>query len=502
LNEVTAIAAGSEFSVALKRDGTVVAWGRAGSRVVPTGLNGVVAISALGTLNGGQFALALKSDGKVVGWGANGEGQLNVPPNLENVVAIAAGGFHGLALKSDGTIVSWGSATGRKTITPPGLPRSVAIAASQQSSFALTGTSFQVLQQPEAQSILAGQSAVLRVEAQAASPVAYQWRKDNVNIPGATASTLTLPAAGVADAGNYDVVFTVAGANFPSAGARLIVTTGNEVEVSRIANLSIRTSAGTGASTLIVGFAIGGPNTTGTKPLLVRGVGPTLSTFGVTGALTDPKLELYGTNAVKLFDNDNWNASDAATFATAGAFPLVNGSRDAALYNNAMVSGSYSAQLSGVGTSNGIVLAEIYDVSPSATFTGSTPRLVNVSARTLSGAGADVLIAGFVIAGPTPKTVIIRGIGPTLGIFGVTGVLTDPKLELFDSATVKIQENDNWGGTAALADAFDAVGAFRLDPASRDAALLATLPPGSYTVQVTGVGGALGVALVEIYDVL
>jgi hypothetical protein len=293
----------------------------------------------------------------------------------------------------------------------------------------------------------------------------------------------------------------VAGTRFTSAGGRLIVTTGNEVEVSRIANLSIRTSAGTGASTLIVGFAIGGANTTGTKPLLVRGVGPTLGTFGVTGTLIDPKLEVYSAGLVKLFENDNWNASDADTFASVGAFPLTGSSRDAALYNNAMPAGSYSAQLSGVGTSNGIVLAEIYDVSPGAAFTGGTPRLVNVSARTRSGAGANVLIAGFVIAGPTPKTVVIRGIGPTLGVFGVTGVLNDPKLELFDGATVKIQENDNWGGTAPLTTAFEAVGAFRLDPASRDAALLATLPPGSYTVQVTGVGGALGVALVEIYDV-
>jgi hypothetical protein len=375
------------------------------------------------------------------------------------------------------------------------------IAASQRASFAVTGTNFKVLQQPEAQSILAGQSAVLRIEAQADSALAYQWRKDNVNIPGATSSTLTLPAAGLTDAGNYDVVFTVAGTSFTSAGGRLIVTTGTEVEVSRIANLSIRTAAGTGASTLIVGFSIGGANTAGTKPLLVRGVGPTLGTFGVTGTLTDPKLEVYSAASVKLFENDNWNASDAATFVAVGAFPLTGGSRDAALFNTAMPSGSYSAQLSGVGTSSGIVLAEIYDVSPSTTFTERTPRLVNVSARTLSGTGANVLIAGFVIAGPTSKTVVIRGIGPTLGVFGVTGVLTDPKLELFDSATVKIQENDNWGGTAPLTAAFDAVGAFRLDATSRDAAMLATLPPGSYTVQVTGVGGALGVALIEIYDV-
>jgi hypothetical protein len=276
---------------------------------------------------------------------------------------------------------------------------------------------------------------------------------------------------------------------------------GNEIEVSRIANLSIRTAAGTGGSTLIVGFVIGGADTAGTKPLLVRGIGPTLGAFGVTGTLTDPKLELYSGSAVKILENDNWLAGDSATFASVGAFPLVTGSRDAALYNNGLTSGSYSAQISGVGTAPGIALAEIYDASLGSTFTRTTPRLVNVSARTQSGGGASVLIAGFVIAGPTPKTLIIRGIGPTLGAFGVPGVLQDPKLELFDSQSVKVQENDNWGGTAALIGAFDSVGAFRLDPTSRDAALLATLPPGSYTAQVAGVGDTAGVALVEIYDV-
>jgi hypothetical protein len=436
-----------------------------------------------------------------VAWGVNLNGQTNVPADLDNVVAIAAGGFHALALKSNGTVVAWGSETGRKTTVPDGLPRVVAIAASQQASFALSGTAFSVSQQPQPQSVLAGAATQLKVEAQAGAPIAYQWRKNGVIIPNATTATLTFAATAPADSGSYDVIFTVAGNTFSSATAQVIIATGNEVAVSRIANLSIRTSAGTGGSTLIVGFVIGGPNTSGTKPLLVRGVGPTLNSFGVTGVLTDPKLEIYSAAAVKLFENDNWNVSDAATFANVGAFPLVTGSRDAALYNVAMIPGSYSVQLSGVGATTGIALAEIYDAAPGTTFTATTSRLVNVSARAVSGSGANVLIAGFVIAGPTPKTVLIRGIGPTLGVFGVTGVLADPKLELFDGANVKVQENDNWGGVASLTSAFDAVGAFRLDPASRDAALLATLKPGNYTAQITAVSGATGIALVEIYDI-
>jgi len=91
---------------------------------VPEGLNRVVAIAA-----GSYHSLALKSDGTVVAWGWNVFGQSTVPGGLSNVVAIAAGGEHSLALKSDGTVAAWGSnATGESTV-PAGLNGVVAIAA-------------------------------------------------------------------------------------------------------------------------------------------------------------------------------------------------------------------------------------------------------------------------------------------------------------------------------------------------------------------------------------
>ncbi|MFN5927759.1 MAG: RCC1 domain-containing protein, partial [Roseiflexaceae bacterium] len=96
---------GGSHSLALKANGTVVAWGlnSSGQSNVPSGLSNVVAIAA-----GGSHSLALKSDGTVVAWGYNGSGQSSVPSGLSNVVAIAAGGSHSLALKSDGTVVGWG----------------------------------------------------------------------------------------------------------------------------------------------------------------------------------------------------------------------------------------------------------------------------------------------------------------------------------------------------------------------------------------------------------
>ncbi len=125
-------------------------------------------------------------------------------------------------------------------------------------------------------------------------------------------------------------------------------------------------------------------------------------------------------------------------------------------------------------------------------------RLSNVSVRTSAG-GADTLITGFTI-GPGPnKTILVRAVGPTLGAFGVAGTLSDPKLELYNSSSVKIAENDNW--SIADSAAFSAVGAFALAANSKDASLVTTLAPGSYTAQVSGVAGASGVALVEVYEV-
>ena len=129
--------------------------------------------------------------------------------------------------------------------------------------------------------------------------------------------------------------------------------------------------------------------------------------------------------------------------------------------------------------------------------------LRNLSSRGQVGTGTNVLVAGFVVGGTTPKQVLIRAIGPSLTQFGITGALADPYLQLFGgtSGTAQIASNDNWGGTTALYNASTAVGAFPLSPTGLDSVLLATLAPGNYTAQVSGVGGVTGTALVELYDV-
>ncbi len=144
----------------------------------------------------------------------------------------------------------------------------------------------------------------------------------------------------------------------------------------------------------------------------------------------------------------------------------------------------------------------------------STTRLVNISSRANVGNGGNVSITGFVIAGNTAETVLIRGVGPSLSQFGITGVLAAPRLTFYDSNGVAIATNIGWGtdptlGTspalsivqAATASVMSSVGAFALPAGSADCAMLVTLPPGAYTAQVNGANSTSGIALVEIYEV-
>ena len=353
--------------------------------------------------------------------------------------------------------------------------------------------------QPQSITVAAGNTAVLSVGS-TGSGRSYQWRKNGALIAGAIGPSYIVTRAQVADAGNYTVDISNVSGTVTSAPATLnVITTDN---VGRITNLAIRSQAGTGAQTLIVGVAIGGAGTVGTKPVLLRAVGPTLGIFGVPGILVDPKLELFS-GSTKINENDDWagNAQILSAASAVGAFALSSpASKDAALYNPAFASGSYSVQITGGGGATGVALAEIYDATAPGAYGPATPRLTNVSARTQVGTGGDILIAGFTIGGLTAKTVLLRAVGPTLGAFGVPGPLADPKLELF-SGTAKINENDDWGGATFTAATFLSVGAFPLVATSKDAVLLVTLAPGGYTAQVTGVGATTGVALIEVYEV-
>lgn len=217
------------------------------------------------------------------------------------------------------------------------------------------------------------------------------------------------------------------------------------------------------------------------------------------GSLDDPRIELFA-GAGKTGENDNWggSATIANAMAAVGAFAYAEPtSRDAAVALF-VASGDNSVKVTALGNGTGTVIAEIYDATPAAGFTGTTPRLVNVSVLRPLGTGFTI---GFVVGGSGIRNVLVRAIGPTLGAapFNVVGVVADPQILLYSGQNV-VASNDNWGGGATLGSAFSAVGAFSLPAASRDAAVVASVNPGSYTVQVSGVGGATGIVLVEIYE--
>jgi hypothetical protein len=272
-------------------------------------------------------------------------------------------------------------------------------------------------------------------------------------------------------------------------------------DIEKLINISTRSQTGTATNTLIAGFVISGDQK---KTVLVRAIGPTLgSAFGVGGVLSAARLEIFRGSTSIAVGND-WGAASNATAigaaaARVGAFALANNSRDACLLLD-LDPGAYSAVVTGQGGVSGVSLVEVYDAT-----NGPIPRnqrIINIATRATAGTGDNSLIAGFVISGSVPKRVLIRGVGPTLSAFGLTGVLARPELSVNSGATV-LAQNAGWGTSpdaAAIAAGSAQVGAFAFGATSQDAALIIYLSPGAYTAQVSGVGGTTGVALIEVYE--
>jgi hypothetical protein len=290
---------------------------------------------------------------------------------------------------------------------------------------------------------------------------------------------------------------------------------------AHLINLSARALVGTGQQTLVAGFTV-----TGSVPLqlLVRGVGPALTTFGVPDALPDPALSLFDPSSTVIATDTGWNdafvpgpsgagatvqAAASSVFNDVFAFPLPDGSADSALLATVPSGNSFTAQVSGVGDATGIGLVELYDTAAG----NSGSALSNLSARASVGTGANVAVVGFSISGTSSETVLLRGIGPTLGQYGFPGALANPQLVLFDSQDQVVASNTGWGNAVQMGSSAVAAGiasataqimsgayAFALPANSADCALVASLPPGTYTAQLSGVNGATGVGLLEVYD--
>jgi hypothetical protein len=310
------------------------------------------------------------------------------------------------------------------------------------------------------------------------------------------------------------------GLGSPNVDNLISVLSGATRASQRLLDISNRAQVQTGQNIVIGGFVIGGSGAS--KSVLVRSVGPGLTTYGVTGVLNQPSVSVYDSSGLVIATDTGWsnapvagNSAVAATFRqattadmnSAGAFPLNAGSADSAIVLT-LPPGAYSAQASGVGGTSGVALTEVYDLSP-----GTPQTLVNIAARCFVGTGSSIAISGMVISGNTPAQVLIRGVGPALTSFGISGALAQPSITLEDSTGTNIVSDTGWGnplvvGTSTVAASYrlataadmTKAGAFSLNPGSADSAMVVTLPPGTYTVELSGVGSSTGTGLAEIYQ--
>ena len=452
-------------------------------------------------------AVTIQADGKFLVGGTftsfNGTAvsrlaRLNADGSLDSTFGAAGGsssGINAITIQSDGNILLGGSigslqgATPNRPVwrlfsnvvasaSPPSITSVATVGGVQGAAFSFSVTASNFPAVFSATNLPAGLSIDSVTGVISGRPT----------LPGTSNVTVTATNAG--GSGSQTLAFVVSPAANPG----------------RLVNLSVLAPLSVPGDSFSLGYVVSGAAANNPKPLVIRAAGPSLGALGVAGTLADPKLELFA-GSTKTGENDNWGGSAATTAAMAavGAFAYAGpATLDAAVAAN-ITSRDNSVKISvGASAANGTgtVIAEVYDSTPAASFTTSTPRLINFSV--IKSVGSSVTL-GFVIGGATNETVLVRAIGPTLGLapFNVGGAMADPKVELFDAAGKSLATNDNWGGTTALTSAFGQTGAFALSATtSKDAALVATLAPGNYSVVVTPVTGtAGGTALLEVYEV-
>lgn len=239
----------------------------------------------------------------------------------------------------------------------------------------------------------------------------------------------------------------------------------------------------------IGGFIIAG---SAPKHVIVRGIGPSLDRFDLTGVLADPVLEIHGASGFTPLLNDNWRDTQEMAIQVTGLAPThdLESAVDATL-----APGSYTAVVKGKNNASGLALVEVYDLSP------SSGNLANISTRASVETRDNIVIAGVVLSGGTaPGKLILRGIGPSLApaFFPASAVLANPTLELRDENGTLLVANDDWQDNPVQAAAITATG---LAPGnSLESAIAALLPPGFYTVLLSGLNEGTGIGLVEIYN--
>ena len=251
-------------------------------------------------------------------------------------------------------------------------------------------------------------------------------------------------------------------------------------------NLSTRGTVSIGDNVLIGGFIITGPEP---KTIVLRALGPSLGSFGLSHTVRDPVLRVYNSSRTLIATNDNWQSDPHNADIQKDGLAPANLLESATLQT--LAPGAYTVIVTGKDSTPGTGLVELYDLSPR-----SNSNLVNMSTRGSVGTDDDVLISGFIVGDVGSATVIVRALGPSLASSGVIGVLSDPTLTIYDSTGSVIATNDNWqDDTNAIYVPRNGLA----PPNPSESALVLHLPAGAYTAIVRGANGGTGVALAEVY---
>jgi arylsulfate sulfotransferase len=255
---------------------------------------------------------------------------------------------------------------------------------------------------------------------------------------------------------------------------------------SELLNLSTRGLVSGGDNVLIGGFIVTG---TDPKTLVLRALGPSLSEFGLSDVLADPVLSVYNSSGTLIATNDNWQSDPNRSVIESNGLAPSNLLESATAPT--LNPGAYTVVVTGRNPAPGIGLVEVYDLSPL-----SNSNLDNMSTRGFAGTLDNVLISGFIVGDVDSATVVVRAIGPSLASYGVSGVLSDPTLNIYDSTGTVIASNDNWQDNI---NSVDVQKNGLAPPNALESALVLHLPAGAYTAIVSGADGATGNALVEVY---
>jgi predicted outer membrane repeat protein len=281
----------------------------------------------------------------------------------------------------------------------------------------------------------------------------------------------------------------------------------NGIIPAALGNISTRAFVQTGDNVMIGGFIVQG---TGPKRVIIRAIGPELGAppYNIPNALANPRLELHNAAGALIGSNDNWQTTIIGGVITRNQVTDIQNSGHAPtnLSESAIIAdlppGNYTAIVSGVSNTAGVGLVEVYDLS-----SNTASILGNISTRSFVQTADNVMIGGFIVQGTGAKRVIVRAIGPELGVppYNIPSALANPILELHNAAGALIGSNDDWqhtiiGGVIRGDQVADIRNSGHAPTAPTESAIIAELPLGNYTAIVRGVNNTTGVALVEVYD--